>query len=407
MSFRSEIQDLTTPIQHFFCLKLDCQILNFAEESLTCNFFRALNLIIGFIFLFLALGSNPSIEAGSINSSAGDKDPWPLKPKDNMNVAIIGTYGEFRDKGHYHIALDIQSSKGEDVINCRDGYLLECTHLGGKRGWRMVIGDPKTLTGCEYAHIEPVRQLKDMPLGKYFVKKGEIIAHVFDYGNDGQPWNDHLHYGYVRIKKMVNLEGRDDNLIEGTEHPLDRLEITPEIRKVLLDATPQLVEPVMFIPDEGKKGGFGDDPIYGKVDILVHSFDRMGRGPGLGLYAPAPYEFEWRIVSPEGYEKAGGVLKMDGPIPFLRYEYHSNYIENESWLGDFQILITNGMNTNGYWFTNESRSDPGSEARSESDSRFKDGEYKIEVTIREHPALGIPQRETKTTAKAIVDNFPD
>jgi len=40
MSFRSEIQDLTTPMKHFYYLKLDCQILNFAEESLTCYFFR-------------------------------------------------------------------------------------------------------------------------------------------------------------------------------------------------------------------------------------------------------------------------------------------------------------------------------------------------------------------------------
>ena len=46
MSFRSEIQDLTTPIQHFYPLKSGCQILNFAEESLFYNFFRALAISI-------------------------------------------------------------------------------------------------------------------------------------------------------------------------------------------------------------------------------------------------------------------------------------------------------------------------------------------------------------------------
>jgi hypothetical protein len=366
----------------------------------------ARNLIIFIILLLVIFGFDSSTRAGSAGSSAGNKDQWPLRPKDNLNVALIGTYGEFRDLGHYHIAIDIQSKKGEEVINCRDGYLLECTHLSKQRGWRMVVGDPKTLTGREYAHIEPVHQLKDMPLGKYFLKKGEVIAHIYDYGNDNNPWNDHLHYGYVRIKKMVNLEGRDDNLIEGTEHPLDELEITPEIQKILLDAPPQLVEPVTVIPDQGKLGGFGKGPAYGKVDIVVHAFDRMGRGPGLGLYAPAPYEFEWRIKSPKGYEKEGGILKMDGPIPFLRGEYHSNYIENETWLGDFRIVITNGMNTNSFWFTNESKTNPGEGARSEPDSHFKDCEYTIEVTIREHPALGIPQRETKATVKVVVDNFP-
>jgi len=358
-------------------------------------------------FLFFLIFSFTLASSINENSNSSDKDSWPLPPKDDINVALLGTYGEYRDLGHYHVALDIQSRKGEPVINCRDGYLIECVHLSDKRGWRIVIGNPKTLTGREYAHIQPVRKLENMELGKSIIKKGEIIAHVFDYGNDNETWNDHLHYGYIRIKEMVNHHGRDDNLLEGLEHPLNKLEITPELLKVLRDSPPQLVEDIFFIPDEGKKGDFKDKTIFGKVDIVAHSFDRMGRGSGLGKFAPAPYEFEWRIISPEGFDDAGGKLLLDGPIPFLRGEYHSNYIENEKWLGDFQIVITNEMNANGFWFTNESRSNHGEEARTKDDARFPDGEYTIEVIIKEHPALGIPQRETRTTAKITVDNFHD
>jgi hypothetical protein len=357
--------------------------------------------------LFLVFSMNFIHPATSRDAELHDKDPWPLIPKDDINVSIIGSYGEFRDLGHYHIAIDIQSREGEPVTNCRDGYLLECVHLSDKRGWRVVIGDPKTLTGREYAHVQPVRKLEKMELGKSIIKKGEIIAHVFDYGNDKSNWNDHLHYGYVRIKEMVNRHGRDDNLLEGLEHPLNRLEITPEISKVLMDSPPQLVEDVYFIPDEGRKGDFTDAKIYGKVDIAVHAFDRMGRGLALGKYAPAPYEFEWRIISPEKFSSMGGKLLMDGPIPFLRGEDHSNYIVDESWLGDFQIIITNGMNTNGYWFTNESRSLPDTIARTDDDALFPDGDYTVEVIIREHPSLGISQREMRTTSRITIDNFPD
>jgi hypothetical protein len=353
-----------------------------------------------FVFLSIPFGMSASENSGS-------KDVWPLKIKEDMNVALIGTYGEYRYPGHYHLAIDIHSHKGEYVYNNADGILLECIKIHDRAGYRIIIGDPVTLEGREFTHVEPTRKFLQAKPGTSLIKKGEYIGNIADYGNDGEDWNDHLHYAYVRIKQMVNKEGDALNVIEGLEHPLNRLEITPEIREILRDAPPQFVEPIMFIPDGGKKGEFKNGPVYGKVDILVHAFDRMGRSWGLGKYSPGPYEFEWRIVKPSGFADAGGVLKLDGKIPLIRPNPCSNYIENEMWAGDFQFLVTNGMIENGYWFTNESKSNSGIVSRSNADAKYPDGKYTIEVTIREHPALGTPQRFVTAKADVVLDNFRD
>jgi hypothetical protein len=340
-----------------------------------------------------------------IRAADDTKDPWPLTVKDNLNVAIIGTYGEYRLPGHFHLAIDIQSKIGEPVYNNRDGILLECVKIHNRAGYRIVIGDLTTLEGREFTHVDPTRKILNLEPGKSLIKKGELLGHVADYSNDKEDWNDHLHYAYVRIKRAVNRDGDAQNVIEGLEHPLNRLEITPEIAKVLRDAPPQLVEPIMFIPDGGKKGDFKDNVIFGNVDILVHAFDRMGRSWGLGPHSPAPYEFEWRIVEPSQCEGVGGKLVMDGRLPLIRPVSNANYVIDEKILGDFIFIITNRMTENGYWMTNESRSNPGYPAVTNSDARYPDGKYTIEVIIREHPALG-KQRESRFTAVTYIDNFP-
>jgi len=368
---------------------------------------RTVRIIICFFLLcfFITAGIANTTETSETKNQ--DKDPWPLKIKKDLNVALIGTYGEYRAGGHYHLAIDIQSHKGEPVFNNRDGILLECIKIHNRAGYRIIIGDINTLEGREFTHVDPVRKILNLEPGKSLIKKGELIGHICDYRNDGDNWNDHLHYAYVRIKRPVNKEGDALNVIEGIEHPLNRLEITPEIRDILRDSPPQIVEPIMFIPDEGVKGEFSDGVIYGNVDILVHAFDRMGRSWGLGKNSPAPYEFEWRIIEPAGYEDVGGLLRMDGRIPLVRPQFHVNYIENESWLGDFQIIITNGMTENGYWYTTESSSNRGNPTRNPDDAFFPDGDYTIEVIIREHPALGIPQHESRFTVETTIDNFHD
>ena len=381
-------------------LKIKLQKKKMAEGLNPLLFFSCFFISLLFYFPAVVLAETDVGE-----KSIQDKDPWPLKIKEDLNVALIGTYGEFRAGGHYHLAIDIHSHKGEPVFNNRDGILLECIKIHNRAGYRIIVGDINTLEGREFTHVDPVRKILRLEPGKSLIKKGELIGHIADYRNDADNWNDHLHYAYVRIKQPVNKEGDALNVIEGIENPLNRLEITPEIRKILRDAPPQMVEQIMFIPDEGVKGDFKDGVIYGNVDILVHAFDRMGRSWGLGKNSPAPYEFQWRIIEPAGYEKVGGILKMDGRIPLVRPQYHANYIENESWLGDFQIIITNSMTENGYWNTNESKSHTGRQARTPDDALFPDGDYTIEVVIREHPALGIPQHESRFTVKTTIDNF--
>lgn len=366
-----------------------------------------------FLLLLFSIFGGVIAQTEISEKPARGKDAWPLKIKEDLNVALIGTYGEYRSDGklrgggHYHLAIDIHSNKGESVFNNADGILLECIKIHNRAGYRIIIGDINTLEGREFTHVDPVRKILRLEPGKSLIKKGELIGHICDYRNDGDLWNDHLHYAYVRIKRPVNKEGDALNVIEGIGNPLGRLEITPEICKILRDAPPQMVEQIIFIPDEGRKGDFEDDFIYGNVDIVVHAFDRMGRSEGLGRNSPAPYEFQWRIIEPAGYETEGGILKMDGRIPLIRPQYHANYIENESWIGDFQIIVTNGMVTNGYWSTRESKSYPGTQARSSDDALFPDGDYTIEVVIREHPALGIPPHESTFTVKTTINNFND
>ena len=55
-------------------------------------------------FLILILSLNYFIDMNLMSAAEElveiEKDSWPLKVKEDMNVALLGTYGEYRYPGH-------------------------------------------------------------------------------------------------------------------------------------------------------------------------------------------------------------------------------------------------------------------------------------------------------------------
>lgn len=334
-----------------------------------------------------------------------DKDQWPVE---NVDYIISG-YGDSRIDARqksirYHPAIDIPAPKGTPVFEKIGGIFFGCFESDKITGWKVFVGNPFTKRCRIYSHIIPTLKIRNMNPGKSIVFPGTRLGTIHDFNSDGNSGDDHLHYGYVKIDKIPENNSVVIKIIEGYANPLDRLIIGDELKKKLKGKEPEILDKLIFTKNGDYSSVYSSNKISGKIDIIVHAKDEMGAGSGKGSGEPGVYKISWQLINP-GYNNIGNSIEFNG---VLNTAMGSNIHDLRRELNaDFHnyYIVTNRFDSDGYWYTNESRVNPGNDAENEKDAKFPDGEYGIKITVFEHPAFGVPQRKAEYFENVTVSNF--
>ncbi|MFT4022451.1 MAG: M23 family metallopeptidase [Flavihumibacter sp.] len=152
----------------------------------------------------------------------------PSYPKDffrnplNIPISLAGNFGELRPN-HYHMGLDLKTDRRENlpVHASGDGYISRIKVESYGFGRAVYITHPNGFTTL-YAHLNdfmPALEAwvkeqqyeaqswaiyRELPPGKFPVKKGDLIAYS---GNTGGSMGPHLHFEFRRTADDVNLNG--------------------------------------------------------------------------------------------------------------------------------------------------------------------------------------------------------
>lgn len=161
-------------------------------------------------------------------SSFAQYDPAPRYAKDyfrnplNIAISLAGNFGELRPN-HYHMGLDLKTERRENlpVHASADGYISRIKVEPWGFGRAIYINHPNGFTTL-YAHLNDFMPeleawvkaqqyeaqswavYRELPPGKFPVKKGDLIAYS---GNTGGSMGPHLHFEFRRTADDVNLNG--------------------------------------------------------------------------------------------------------------------------------------------------------------------------------------------------------
>lgn len=332
------------------------------------------------------------------------KDPWPVEVFDYL----ISAYGDPRitkdGQVRYHNGIDIPATQGTPIYEKIGGVLLDYFYANKEDGWKIIIGDPLARKGRFYSHLIPSLEIRNSIPGKTRIKPKTLLGVIYDFNSDNNYVNDHLHYGYVNIDGFQQAGPLRVRIAEAYINPLDRLKITDELKNKLKGKKPEVLEALIFAEDGNYSNTLSPQKIKGKVDIIVHARDEMGQGQGKGEGEPGVYKISWQLIDPK-HKNIGNVIEFKGRLKLAdAANIHDVSRERGTDFHSYYI-VTNHLEGNSYWHTNESRKNPGKDADTKEDAKFPDGQYTIKITIFEHPSLGSPQRLTEYYETVNIKNF--
>ncbi len=229
----------------------------------------------------------------------------------DIPISLAGNFGELRPN-HYHMGLDLKTDRRENlpVHAAGDGYISRIKIEPWGFGRAIYITHPNGFTTL-YAHLNdfmPALETwvtdqqyetqswsiyRELPPGKFPVKKGDLIAYS---GNTGGSMGPHLHFEFRRTADDVNLNGMFFGLPlpDNTKPKLIRLALYDRTKSTY-EQSPRLL--ALSAKSNGDFSAAAQTVSTPKISYAITAYDTHTGSTNLnGVYEAVLYDNDKAVV---------------------------------------------------------------------------------------------------------------